>query len=61
MMRIAFIAIEEDCLVPYATKCFKSYWEEDKDVSNDNILKEIILSCGMDDKKVFDLIQKDKK
>ncbi len=55
MMRIAFIAIEEDCLVPYATKCFKSYWEEDKDV----ILKEIILSCGMDSKKVFDLIQKD--
>ena len=59
MMRIAIIAIEEDCLVSYATKCFKSYWEEDKDVSNDNILKKIILSCGMDDKKVFHLIQMD--
>ena len=59
MMRIAIIAIEEDCLVSYASKCFKSYWEEDKDVSNDNILKKIILSWGMDDKKVFDLIQMD--
>ena len=59
MMRIAIIAIEEDCLVSYATKCFKSYWEEDKDVSNDIILKKIILSCGMDDKKVFHLIQMD--
>ena len=59
MMRIAIIAIDEDCLVPFATKCFKSYWEEDKDVSNDNILKKIILSCGMDDKKVFHLIQMD--
>ena len=59
MMRIAIIAIDEDCLVPFATKCFKSYWEEDEDVSNDIILKKIILSCGMDDKKVFDLIQMD--
>ena len=59
MMRIAIIAIDEDCLVPFATKCFKSYWEEDEDVSNDIILKKIILSCGMDDKKVFDLIKMD--
>ena len=56
MMRAAIVAVEEGYIVPYSWKCFQSYWEFDKDLNNDDVLRDIILSSGMDADKVFDLI-----
>ncbi len=50
-MRGAFIALEQDCLVPYARAIFEAYWRDLKDISQDEVLRPIVASLGLD---VFD-------
>ena len=48
VMRGAFVAIEEGCLVPYARAAFDSYWSELRDISQDEEVTAIAQSAGLD-------------
>lgn len=52
-MRGVFVAMEEDCASTYIEKVFRSYWTELKDISQDEVLKEIVESSGMDVETFF--------
>ena len=58
MMRAAIIANDQGKLVSYAWECFKSYWERDEDVSNDDILKKILISSGLSGEEILKSIKK---
>jgi len=55
-MRGAFVAIEEGCIVPYARRVFHHYWGELEDISKDEVLRPIVLACGMDVDVFFEKI-----
>jgi len=55
-MRGAFVALEQGCLVPYARRVFHHYWTELEDISQDAILKDIVIACGMDPAAFFEKI-----
>jgi 2-hydroxychromene-2-carboxylate isomerase len=55
-MRGAFVALEQGCLVPYARRVFHHYWTELEDISQDAILKDIVIACGMDPEMYFEKI-----
>ena len=57
---MAIIAEEEGNIVNFSNQCFKSYWEEDMDVSDDKILEKILINSNMSPSKVFKLINEDK-
>lgn len=47
-LRGAFVAIEEGTISAYSRACFESYWCNDKDLSQEDVLREIVSSVGMD-------------
>lgn len=47
VMRGAFVAIEEGCLVPYARLAFQRYWGELKDISQDEEVNAIAAGAGL--------------
>lgn len=47
-MRGAFVALEEDCLVPYARRVFQRYWTHLEDISQDAVLAGIVEDTGLD-------------
>jgi len=44
----ALLAQEDGLIVPYLAAVFKAYWEESKDISQTEVLKEICIETGMD-------------
>jgi len=48
VMRGAFVALEEGCLVPYARRAFQRYWGELADISRDEELIDIAKTAGLD-------------
>ncbi len=48
VMRGAFLAIEQDCLVPYARAFFSAYWRELKDISQPAVIAAVVADLGMD-------------
>lgn len=52
-MRGAFVAMEYDCLVPYARRLFHRYWTELEDISQDSVLGSIVAACGIDHEEFF--------
>lgn len=52
-MRGAFVALEADCLVPYARRVFERYWGDLQDISQDAELRSIVADCGMDEAGFF--------
>ena len=56
VMRGAFVAIEEDVLVPYAMEAFKRYWGELRDISQDTEVSEIARAAGLDQEAFWDKI-----
>ena len=48
VMRGAFVALEEDCLVPYARHAFERYWRDLEDISKDELVTEIAQQAGLD-------------
>jgi 2-hydroxychromene-2-carboxylate isomerase len=52
-MRGAFVALENDCLVPYARRVFHRYWSELEDISQDSVLASIVDACGLDRSEFF--------
>ena len=48
VMRGAFVAIEQDCLVAYARAAFARYWGELADISRDEEVMAIAQAAGLD-------------
>lgn len=53
VMRGALVAIEQDCLVPYARQAFRRYWGELADISRDAEVAAIAASAGLDVEDFF--------
>jgi 2-hydroxychromene-2-carboxylate isomerase len=47
-MRGALVALEAGKLVPYARAAFDIYWGDDKDISQDSVLAEVVDKVGLD-------------
>ena len=47
-LRGAFVAIDEGKVSEYSGACFKAYWVDDKDISQEDVLREIVAGVGMD-------------
>ena len=55
-MRGAFVALEHECLVPYARQVFQAYWGELHDISQEDTLSEILTAVGLDSVEYFQKI-----
>ena len=55
-MRGVFVAMEEDKVSAYVQKVFFSYWTELKDISQDEVLEEILAEVGIPAEKYFQKI-----
>jgi 2-hydroxychromene-2-carboxylate isomerase len=47
-MRGCFVAMERGMLVSYATAVFETYWGEDRDISRDEVIADILARVGID-------------
>jgi 2-hydroxychromene-2-carboxylate isomerase len=47
-LRGAFVAIDEGKISAYSAGCFKAYWSNDQDISQEDILRPIAEVAGMD-------------
>lgn len=47
VMRGAFVALEQDCLVPYARAVFRAYWTDLDDISQDGVIRPILAGVGL--------------
>ncbi|WP_372809957.1 2-hydroxychromene-2-carboxylate isomerase [Litorivivens sp.] len=56
IMRGCFVAQEAGKLIPYAKQCFESYWRDGKDVSQDDVINDIVTSAGLDTSDFFNKI-----
>ena len=52
-MRGAFVALDVGRLVPYATAVFEAYWSEDRDISSDAVIEDIVLRVGLEPADFF--------
>ena len=59
-LRGAFVAIEEGKVSDYSQACFESYWCDDKDISQEDVLREIVAKVGMDADNFFTQIGDDR-
>src|SRR5208337_572174 len=58
-MRGAFAAGEHRVISRYSKRVFESYWTDDKDISKDDVLREIVRETGLDEKEFFTKIAYD--
>lgn len=47
-LRGAFVAIDAGTISAYSKAVFTAYWRDDKDISQDAVLREIVKAAGMD-------------
>jgi 2-hydroxychromene-2-carboxylate isomerase len=52
-MRGAFVAHEYGMISAYSRRVFESYWGEDRDISKDDVLRDIVRAVGLDEKEYF--------
>ena len=53
-MRGALVADEHRVISRYSRRVFESYWTDDKDISQDDVMREIVKEVGLDEKEYFD-------
>lgn len=58
-MRGAFLAIERDVLPQYARAVFEAYWSDLRDISQDDVLADIVRRVGLDGAEFFAAISRD--
>jgi 2-hydroxychromene-2-carboxylate isomerase len=58
-MRGALVADEHRVISRYSRRVFESYWTDDKDISQDDVLREIVNEAGLDEKEFFTKIASD--
>ncbi|MEB2345696.1 MAG: 2-hydroxychromene-2-carboxylate isomerase [Deltaproteobacteria bacterium] len=47
-MRGAFFALDAGCIAPYARAVFEAYWGELRDISQDEVLADVVARVGLD-------------
>lgn len=52
-MRGAFVALEHDRLVPYARKVFQTYWTGLADISQQDVLADVVDAVGLNAEEFF--------
>jgi 2-hydroxychromene-2-carboxylate isomerase len=52
-MRGAFVAHEHGRISPYSRCVFEQYWGADRDISKDEVLRDIIRMVGLDEQEYF--------
>jgi len=55
-MRGAFVAHEHGKISPYSRCVFEQYWGENRDISKDESLRDIVKMVGLDEKEYFSKI-----
>ena len=56
-LRGALVALEQpDRFLPYSYRVFETYWGEDKDISQDAVLRAIVEEVGLDPQEYFEKI-----
>ena len=55
-MRGAFVAHEHGKISPYSRYVFEQYWGENRDISKDEVLRDIVKMAGLDEKEYFSKI-----
>jgi 2-hydroxychromene-2-carboxylate isomerase len=58
-MRGAFVANAHRIIVQYSRRVFESYWGDDRDISQNEVLREIVREVGLDEKEFFTKITSD--
>jgi 2-hydroxychromene-2-carboxylate isomerase len=58
-MRGAFVANEHRLISRYSRRVFECYWGDNKDISKDEVLREIVREVGLDEKEFFTKIASD--
>lgn len=56
VMRGAFFAEKEGCLVPYARAFFKAYWTDLRDISRPDVITPVVESLGLPVQEFFNAI-----
>ena len=58
-LRGALVALEHPGkFLPYSYRVFETYWSEDQDISQDNVLENIIADVGLDVDEYFEKIRR---
>lgn len=52
-MRGALVAEEHGTISSYSRRVFESYWGADRDISQDEVLRDIVREVGLDEKEYF--------
>lgn len=52
-MRGAFVAHEHGKISPYSRRVFETYWGGNRDISKDEVLREIVREVGLDEAEYF--------
>ena len=56
-LRGALVALEHPgTFLPYSYRVFETYWGEDRDISQDAVLRKIVEEVGLDGEEYFDKI-----
>jgi 2-hydroxychromene-2-carboxylate isomerase len=56
-MRGALVAEEHGKISPYSRRVFESYWGADRDISQDQVLRDIVREVGLDEQEYFTKIE----
>jgi 2-hydroxychromene-2-carboxylate isomerase len=59
-MRGALVAIEHGKAAPYSRRVFESYWGDNLDISQDDVLRAIVREVGLDEREFFEKIASEK-
>ena len=58
-LRGALVALERPgTFLPYSYRVFETYWGEDQDISQDEVLRKIVVAVGLDEEEYFDKIKR---
>ena len=52
-LRGALVALEDGCIGPYSARVFHAYFGEDRDISDDDVLRAIVGAVGLDPTAYF--------
>jgi 2-hydroxychromene-2-carboxylate isomerase len=52
-MRGAFVAHEHGKVSPYSRRVFEQYWGDNRDISQDEVLRDIVRAVGLDEAEYF--------
>jgi 2-hydroxychromene-2-carboxylate isomerase len=52
-MRGAFVAEEQGRIAPYSRLVFETYWGDNRDISKDEVLRDIVRGSGLDEAEYF--------